>query len=97
MSERLQREAWVKNVNAEQRDKRATHHAEVIPAREPARAESFEELSAEADPGIVREFIEFLRHNKKWWLTPILLVTLLLVLAAVLLPSPVAPFIYTLF
>lgn len=47
--------------------------------------------------GIVREFIDFLRHNKKWWLTPIMIVTLLLVGAALLLPSPVAPFIYSLF
>ena len=47
--------------------------------------------------GIVREFIDFLRSNKKWWLTPIMIVTLLLLGAALLLPSPVAPFIYSLF
>jgi hypothetical protein len=44
-----------------------------------------------------REFVDFLKHNKKWWLTPILVATLLLFLAAFLLPSPVAPFIYSLF
>ncbi len=27
--------------------------------------------------GLVREFFDFLRHNKKWWLTPIILVLLL--------------------
>jgi hypothetical protein len=58
---------------------------------------SFESLSAGEDPGIVREFVEFLKYNKKWWLTPIVVVTLLLIGAAILLPSPVAPFIYTLF
>jgi hypothetical protein len=47
--------------------------------------------------GIVREFIDFLKTNKKWWLTPIVIVTLLLFGAALLLPSPVAPFIYSLF
>lgn len=58
---------------------------------------SFDELAGDQDPGIVTEFVQFLRYNKKWWLTPILIVTLLLIGAAILLPSPVAPFIYTLF
>lgn len=58
---------------------------------------SFGELAGQEDPGIIREFIQFLKYNKKWWLTPILIVTLLLIGAAILLPSPVAPFIYTLF
>lgn len=60
-------------------------------------AKSFDELAGDKDPGIVTEFVQFLRYNKKWWLTPILIVTLLLIGAAILLPSPVAPFIYTLF
>ena len=58
---------------------------------------SDEDLPRKADPGIVHEFIDFLKHNKKWWLTPIVIGTLLLIGAALLLPSPVAPFIYTLF
>jgi hypothetical protein len=57
----------------------------------------FENLSDSADPGIVREFLEFLRDNKKWWLAPILIVTLLLVGLVFLTASPAAPFIYTLF
>jgi hypothetical protein len=43
------------------------------------------------------EFLQFALHNKKWWLTPIVV---LLVLASVLIllgGSGVAPFIYTLF
>jgi len=59
--------------------------------------QSFQELTPAVDRGIVREFIEFLKYNKKWWLTPIMVVTLLLIGAALLLPSPVAPFIYSLF
>lgn len=61
------------------------------------RADEFERLSRVDDPGIVREFVDFLKYNKKWWLTPIIVVTLLLIGAAILLPSPVLPFIYTLF
>ncbi|MGB7346567.1 MAG: DUF5989 family protein [Pirellulaceae bacterium] len=57
----------------------------------------FERLSQDADPGIVREFIDFLQNNKKWWLAPILLITLLLVGLAFLSASPAAPFIYSLF
>lgn len=58
---------------------------------------SFDELSNESDPGIVREFIWFLRYNKKWWMTPIIVILLLLVGLAFLTTSPAAPFIYTLF
>ncbi len=54
------------------------------------------ELEAE-QPGVVREFIDFLRHNKKWWLTPIVIVLLLVTLLIVLGGSAAAPFIYTLF
>jgi len=48
-------------------------------------------------PGVVREFFDFLRHNKKWWLTPIVIVLLLVTLLIVLGGSAAAPFIYTLF
>ena len=41
---------------------------------------------------------DFLRVRKKWWLTPIVLFTLLISLLLVLTKgSAVAPFIYTLF
>jgi len=46
----------------------------------------------------VKEFFKFLKHNKKLWLAPVLLVLViiggLLVLAQ---SSPLAPFIYVLF
>ena len=58
--------------------------------------ESFSDLPQETS-GLVAEFIEFLRFNKKWWLAPILVIMLLLTLLAFLTASPVAPFIYTLF
>ncbi len=63
----------------------------------PSSESSFDELADAKDPGIVREFIWFLRYNKKWWMTPILVILLLLVGLAFLTSSPVGPFIYTLF
>jgi hypothetical protein len=47
--------------------------------------------------GILREFWDFLVHNKKWWLLPILLVLLLFGILMILGSSAAAPFIYTLF
>jgi hypothetical protein len=47
--------------------------------------------------GIAAELLALLRHNKKWWLLPILVILFLLGLLAVLGGSPLAPFIYTLF
>ncbi len=47
---------------------------------------------------ILKEFWSFLKERKKWWLTPIVLVFLLLgLLLLTTQSSPVAPFIYTLF
>ncbi|TWU06393.1 DUF5989 family protein [Stieleria varia] len=57
----------------------------------------FQRLAQSSDPGIVREFVDFLRYNKKWWMAPILIITLLLIGLAFLTASPAAPFIYTLF
>jgi hypothetical protein len=48
-------------------------------------------------PGLVREFIAFLKHSKKWWLLPIVLVLLLFGVLLVLSGTAAAPFIYTLF
>ncbi len=47
--------------------------------------------------GFVREFYDFLRHNKKWWLTPVIIVVLTLGLLVALGGGAAAPFIYTLF
>ena len=39
--------------------------------------QSFQEMAQETQsPGIVTEFWQFLTHNKKWWLLPILLAML---------------------
>jgi hypothetical protein len=48
--------------------------------------------------GIVREFWEFMKANKMWWMGPIIMVALLLLGLVVLgSSSAAAPFIYTLF
>jgi hypothetical protein len=51
----------------------------------------------ESQASILREFWDFLSHNKKWWLLPILLVLLLFGALLLLSGTAVAPFIYTLF
>jgi hypothetical protein len=57
----------------------------------------FEKAAAEEkSTSIVAEFWDFLRHNKKWWLTPILLVLLLFGVMILLSGTAAAPFIYTL-
>jgi hypothetical protein len=47
--------------------------------------------------GFIAQFLDFALHNKKWWLTPIIVA--LLLASALILPggSGVAPFIYTIF
>lgn len=47
--------------------------------------------------GIVGEFVGFLKHNKRWWLAPILVVLLLVGVLALVGGTAAAPFIYTLF
>jgi len=48
--------------------------------------------------GILKEFWSFLKVRKKWWLTPIVIVMVLLgALIFFTQGSAVAPFIYTLF
>ena len=67
------------------------------PTNTDRQAEEFAEQAEQSQPGIVAEFVDFLLHNKKWWLTPIVLVILLVGLLVVLGGSGAAPFIYTLF
>ncbi len=57
----------------------------------------FAAQASEKRVGLAREFLDFLRDNKKWWLTPIILSILLLGALVVLGGSAAAPFIYTLF
>ena len=60
-------------------------------------SDDFAREADQAPPGIVRDFVDFLRDNKKWWLTPIILFLLAVGALIVLGGSPASPFIYTLF
>lgn len=57
----------------------------------------FERAASEAEQGIVAEFTSFLKHNKKFWLIPLLGVMLLFAGLLFLSSTAAAPFIYTLF
>lgn len=60
----------------------------------------FEQATEESRPSIMAEFVDFLKYNKKWWLTPIVLVLFLLMVLIWLAGTAgggAAPFIYTLF
>ena len=58
---------------------------------------AFAEANEGEQMGLVAEFIEFLKYNKKYWMIPLLLA--LLGLGALILAggTAAAPFIYTLF
>jgi uncharacterized protein DUF5989 len=60
-------------------------------------AKDLRQLSEDRGPGVMGELWAFITHNKKWWLTPILLMLLLLGVLIVLGGTGAAPFIYTLF
>jgi hypothetical protein len=65
----------------------------------PAPAQTFLEASKTETPGLVADFVLFLKENKKWWLVPFLVVFGLVgavVIVAALAPGAV-PFLYTLF
>ena len=58
----------------------------------------FEKAGEGTQDSLVREFIDFVFENKKWWMIPILLTLILIFVVAWLASSPVlAPFIYPLF
>ena len=60
-------------------------------------SEGFQKLAEKKSPGLAAEFLDFLRHNKKWWLTPIIVCLLILGILAILGGTGAAPFIYTIF
>jgi len=72
-----------------------------VPLRGSTVAESktpFEEAAEQEERlSLPQEFLLFLRHNKKWWLLPILVVLLAVAVLAVLAGTGAAPFIYTVF
>lgn len=62
-----------------------------------AKKEDLDSLAETGEVGFFREFYDFLRENKKWWLFPIVAVLLLLGLLMLAGGTGAAPFIYSLF
>ena len=63
----------------------------------PSQNEFAKRASEPSRPGIAREFYDFLKENRKWWLAPIVIAVLGLGGLVLLGGSAAAPFIYTLF
>jgi hypothetical protein len=60
-------------------------------------ASTFALQAREGRKGVAAELVAFIRQNKKWWLTPIILALLLVGILIVLGGTAAAPFIYTIF
>ena len=61
------------------------------------REPDFATVAGERPPGFLNEFWHFLRSNKKWWLTPIILTLMLVSILVVIAGAGGGPLIYTLF
>jgi len=57
-------------------------------------SQRFAEEANQSRPGLPREFADFLRHDKKWWLAPNILTPLLLSVIVIVGGTAAAPFIY---
>jgi hypothetical protein len=68
-------------------------------AHEPAseRRGAFADEAGRDDPGLLREYIAFMRDHRKWWLTPLLIAMGLIGLLVLLTSTPLGAALYTLF
>jgi Family of unknown function (DUF5989) len=65
--------------------------------RQSESAAKFADQAKQRQTNLASEVFAFLRHTKKWWLAPAIVMLALLGFLIVLGGSSVAPFIYTLF
>jgi len=72
-------------------------HREGWQRSESQQARAFTDEAEREGHGVMREFWSLLRHNKKWWLAPIILSLVVLGAVIALSSTAVAPLIYTLF
>jgi drug/metabolite transporter superfamily protein YnfA len=61
------------------------------------RGGDFMQQAEQGQVGLVRELWAWLRHNKKWWLSPVVVLLLFISFLVFLSSTAIAPFIYTLF
>jgi Family of unknown function (DUF5989) len=57
----------------------------------------FGRAASERPTTFIGEFWRFLRHNKKWWLIPIIATLLLVAVLILLAGTGAGPLVYTLF
>lgn len=57
----------------------------------------FEDLNREKEHSFIREIWTFMKEEKLWWMSPIIIVLLLAGVLVALTSTGAAPFIYTLF
>jgi Family of unknown function (DUF5989) len=62
-----------------------------------AKSSDFRRQAESRPPSLLAEFVDFLRHNRKWWLIPIVLLLLLSAGLLVLASLPGASVLYTFF
>jgi hypothetical protein len=60
-------------------------------------ATEFARQAQEAPPSALAEIWSFLKQNKKWWVTPVVVILLLFGFLVIISGTSVAPFIYSLF
>ena len=68
------------------------------PKNDESRPDSFAEQADMQAPSFLRELWDFVCHNKKWWLIPIIIVLLVVsILVLLTANTALAPFIYAIF
>jgi len=58
---------------------------------------TFQSRAQSAQPGLLSELAEFMIHNKRWWLVPMIAVLLILGLMIIATSTAIVPGIYMLF
>ncbi len=61
------------------------------------REQQLADAAAGRQASFLGEFWRFARANRKWWLTPVLVILLLVGVLVMLTSTAVGPFVYTLF
>ncbi len=64
---------------------------------QPDEPKTFKQAGDEKPPSLGREIVEMLKHNKKYWMIPIVVILGLFAALLILGATSAAPFIYTLF
>ncbi len=64
---------------------------------DPSKDKEFSDQLGQKKSGFFGEFWAYLRHSKKWWMLPILVILLVLGVFVLLSSTGLGPFIYALF